>query len=235
MRRNGAPAFDLLFDDGDIAVVSKPAGMPVHRSPGHEGAALCDLLVRRFPSMAGVGSAERPGVVHRLDIDTSGVTVFAKTQRAYLALRRSFEERGKSEKTYLAVVHGAIKPAEGTLRAPIGRKPFDSRRMAVVEDGTGRDAVTHWKTLARKGGLSLVEFRIETGRTHQIRVHAAYLGHPVAGDPLYGEPAKDCAIAVRPARTLLHAVSISFPHPRTGERVEFFALPPPDIVYAHSR
>ncbi|MBR2616501.1 MAG: RluA family pseudouridine synthase, partial [Clostridia bacterium] len=157
--------------------------------------------------MAGVGSAERPGVVHRLDIDTSGVMVFARTQRAYLALRRQFEAHAGVSKTYLAVVHGRPPRDTGTIDVPVGRKRLS--------------AITRWKTLGKRGGLSLVEFRIETGRMHQIRIHAAELGCPVVGDKTYGRCEKDARLRVRPARQLLHAVEISFIHPVSGRRVTF--------------
>ena len=221
----------ILFEDPDILVVDKPAGMFVHPSPGHETGTLTDALLKRCPSMAGVGSAERPGVVHRLDADTSGVMVLAKTQRAYLKLRELFESHRDIRKTYLAVCHGAPSPKEGRLETTIGRKPWDAKRMAVdVPDG--KRAVTEWTVLGRQGPVALVEFRIETGRTHQIRVHAAHLGHPIAGDPLYGDAAKDRRLRTRPARTLLHAVELSFPHPVTGRRLTFAAEPPADILYA---
>lgn len=222
---------DILFEDPDILVVDKPAGMFVHPSPGHETGTLTDALLKRCPSMAGVGSAERPGVVHRLDADTSGVMVLAKTQRAYLKLRELFESHRDIRKTYLAVCHGAPTPKEGRLETTIGRKPWDAKRMAVdVPDG--KRAVTEWTVLGRQGPVALVEFRIETGRTHQIRVHAAHLGHPLAGDPLYGDAAKDRRLRTRPVRTLLHAVELSFPHPVTGQRLTFAAEPPADILYA---
>ena len=222
---------DILFEDPDILVVDKPAGMFVHPSPGHETGTLTDALLKRCPSMAGVGSAVRPGVVHRLDADTSGVMVLAKTQRAYLKLRELFESHRDIRKTYLAVCHGAPTPKEGRLETTIGRKPWDAKRMAVdVPDG--KRAVTEWTVLGRQGPGALVEFRIETGRTHQIRVHAAHLGHPLAGDPLYGDAAKDRRLRTRPVRTLLHAVELSFPHPVTGRRLTFAAEPPADILYA---
>ena len=222
---------DILFEDPDILVVDKPAGMFVHPSPGHETGTLTDALLKRCPSMAGVGSAERPGVVQRLDADTSGVMVLAKTQRAYLKLRELFESHRDIRKTYLAVCHGAPTPKEGRLETTIGRKPWDAKRMAVdVPDG--KRAVTEWTVLGRQGPVALVEFRIETGRTHQIRVHAAHLGHPLAGDPLYGDAAKDRRLRTRPIRTLLHAVELSFPHPVTGRRLTFAAEPPADILYA---
>lgn len=181
--------------------------------------------------MAGVGSDERPGVVHRLDRDTSGVMVFARTQRAYLALRREFENHGRVRKTYLAVLHGAPKPQTGTLNTLVGRKPFDAKRMAVV-DHNGKNAITHWTVLSKHGGLSLVEFIIETGRMHQIRVHAAHLGHPIAGDSLYGDQVRDRRMARPPSRPLLHAVELSLPHPASRRMVTFAAEPPADIIYA---
>lgn len=236
-RKGGAvakPEIGVVYEDADIVVVDKPAGIVVHRAPGYESGTMCDMLLERYPDMAGIGSEERPGVVHRLDKDTSGVMVFARTRKAYLALRKDFEEHGRVRKTYLAVTHGALKPSKGELRTQIGRKPFDAKRMAVVESG-GKSAVTRWETLSRKGALALVEFAIETGRMHQIRVHAAHLGHPIAGDPLYGDAARDANLAPRPARLLLHAVSLSFPHPATGKTVEFSSAPPPDLVYVRSR
>ncbi len=221
----------ILFEDGEILVVAKPAGQYVHPSPGHEAGALTDALVAHRPSMADVGSRERPGVVHRLDAETSGVMVFAKTRRAYLSLRAAFESHEKVEKTYLAVLHGAPKTKTGTLETLIGKKPWDARRMSAdVPDG--RRAVTHWTVLARRGPVSLVEFRIETGRTHQIRVHAAHLGCPIVGDALYGDAARDRRLRVKPARQLLHAVELAFPHPVTGKPLTFAAEPPADIVYS---
>ena len=209
---------DIIYEDGAIVVVDKPAGAIVHRAPGHESGALADALAGRFPGMARVGSAERPGVVHRLDMETSGVMVFAKTQSAYLDLRRQFESHKTVEKTHLAVVHGSPQPASGTLDEPVGR---DRLR-----------AVTHWRTLGRHDGISLVEFKIETGRMHQIRIHAASLGCPVAGDRLYGSAEKDRRMRRRPARLLLHAVELSFLHPATRKRVAFASPPPGDIIYA---
>ena len=226
------PALNILYEDSDVIVVNKPAGMPVHPSPGHETGTLVDALLAHCPSMAGVGSDERPGIVHRLDIDTSGAIVAAKTERAYRALRRAFEEHGRVKKSYLAVLHGAPNPRNGELETLIGRKPWDPRRMAVVERDGDR-AVTRWRTLGRSGSLALVEFAIETGRTHQIRVHAAHLGHPVVGDALYGDASRDRRLSVRPRRHLLHAVSLEFPHPLSGSAVSVMAPPPDDIVFAH--
>lgn len=222
---------DILFEDADIIAVSKPAGMIVHPAPGHTSGTLVNALLAHCPSIAGVGSVERPGIVHRLDRDTSGVMVAAKTVRAYRSLRKMFEAHTDIRKTYLAVLHGAPSPKRGTLDTPIGRKGWDAKRMAVTEHG-GQRAVTHWETLEKHCGLALVEFTIETGRMHQIRVHAAHLGHPVAGDPLYGNPLADRRLAHPPHRTLLHAVRLELPHPVTGRPMTFSAEPPPDIIYA---
>ena len=231
MKRGRGISVETLHADDDIIVVNKPAGVIVHRAPGYPDGTLCDILLKDFPDMTGVGSVERPGVVHRLDRDTSGGMVFARTRRAYLALRRGFETHGHVAKTYLAVLHGAPKTKTGRIENTIGRKPWDSKRMAVdVPDG--KRAVSEWTVLAKKSGISLVEFVIETGRTHQIRVHAADLGCPIVGDELYGDAVKDRRLRVRPARALLHAVMLSFPHPATGKIVEFAAEPPADIVYA---
>ena len=226
-----AIALDILFEDDDILLVDKPAGLIVHPAPGHETGTLVNALLHHCPSLAGVGSVERPGIVHRLDQDTSGVMVVAKTARAYLRLRQMFESHTDIRKTYLAVTHGAPSPRKGTLETLIGRKSWDAKRMAVV-DRNGQRAVTHWEVLQKNGPLALVEFTIETGRMHQIRVHAAHLGHPVVGDRLYGDPVRDRHLAHPPRRTLLHAVALAFPHPITGQPVDCAAEPPPDIVYA---
>lgn len=205
--------------------------MFTHPSPGHEKGTASQLLVAEFPEMARVGSVERPGVVHRLDAGTSGVMLFARTQRAYRKLREDFESHKTIEKKYLAVVHGAPKPPSGVLEAPIGRKPWDPKRMAIGATD-GKYSKTRWQILSRKGGLSLVEFTIETGRMHQIRLVAAHLGSPIVGDGLYGDEAKDKRLRRPPRRLLLHSVSIAFNHPVTGKRMEISALPPSDIVYA---
>lgn len=209
---------EILFEDRDVIIVDKAAGEVVHPAPGYESGTLSDLLKARYPEMAAVGSRERPGVVHRLDRDTSGVMVFARTQRAYLALRRAFEAHRGIEKTYLAVCHGTPRERSGTIDSPVGREHLR--------------AVTHWEVLQRKGGVSLVEFTIETGRKHQVRIHAAELGCPILGDPEHGSRERDSHLRRRPKRTLLHAVRLAFAHPVTGEPLEFLAEPPPDLVYA---
>lgn len=213
-----AVELDIIYEDADIVVVDKPAGAIVHPAPGHETGSLTEELVKRYPDMAEVGSVERPGVVHRLDIGTSGVMVFARNRSAYIALRRQFESHKTVKKTYLAVVHGSPKTKSGTIDTPVGRDRLS--------------AITHWQVLGRHDGVSLVEFRIETGRMHQIRIHAAELGCPILGDATYGDAVKNRRLRNRPGRPLLHAVELSFLHPRTGRRVTFAAPPPQDIVYA---
>ena len=225
------PEIEILFEDADIVVVNKPAGAIVHAAPGHSEISLADALAKKRPSMMEAGSRERPGVVHRLDIETSGIMVFAKTRRAYYALREAFESHTDVVKTYLAVLHGSPKGKRGRLETLIGRKPWDSKRMAV-DVPQGKRAITNWEVLARKGGVSLVEFKIETGRTHQIRVHSQYLGAPIVGDTLYGDKVKDSRLRPRPSRMLLHAVELSFKHPISGKKVTFAAMPPSDIVYS---
>ena len=209
---------NVLFEDADVIVIDKPAGRIVHPAAGYEDGSITEELVNLCPEMAGVGSAERPGVVHRLDQDTSGVMVFAKTQAAYLDLRRQFESHETVEKKYLAILHGAPKERKGTLDGPVGRERLR--------------AITHWEVLAKHGSVALAQFTIETGRMHQIRIHAAELGHPVVGDRTYGDAEKDRRLKVKPKRHLLHAVELSFLHPRTHKRVTFVAPPPGDLVYA---
>ena len=223
---------DVLYEDSDIIIVNKPSGQIVHPAPGHETGSLLDEVLKHCPSMAGVGSRERPGIVHRLDIETSGALVAAKTERAYYMLRKAFESHVNVRKRYLAVLHGVLDPRSGEIETLIGRKPWDPRRMAVVERN-GVRALTRWRTLGRNGSLSIVEFTILTGRPHQIRVHAAHMGHPVVGDALYGNATMDRRLAVRPRRQLLHAAALEFPHPITGRIVSVMAPPPPDIVFAH--
>ena len=202
---------EVVYRDADLIAVVKPAGMATHPSPGHESGTLTDEVKKLFPEIVSVGSAERPGVVHRLDAETSGIMVLARTQAAYLKLREFFERHDRVEKTYLAVTHGAPKPKKGVIDEPID----------------GKRAITRWEVLGRSGDTALVEFKIDTGRTHQIRIHAKRLGHPIIGDRLYG----DVATKRRAKRLLLHAVSLALPHPITGKRMEFTAEVPADIVY----
>lgn len=208
----------IIFEDRDVIVVEKSAGEVVHPAPGYETGTVSDLLKAKHPEIAAVGSAERPGVVHRLDRDTSGVMVFARTQSAYLALRRAFERHDGIEKTYLAVCHGSPHPPQGTIDSPVGR---DRLR-----------AVSHYVCLGKRQGVSMLEFRIDTGRMHQIRIHAAALGCPILGDEIYGDKVRDARLRVRPKRMLLHAVKLGFYHPSSKKWLEFVSNPPPEMIYS---
>ena len=222
---------EIIYEDDDVVVVNKPAGTIVHRAPGRKEESLADYLAAKRPAMRRVGSVERPGVVHRLDIETSGVMVFAKNDFSYRALRGDFESHESIIKTYLAVLHGAPKPSHGRLETLVARKA-DKKRMCVVEEG-GVRAVSEWTVLKRQGPLSLVEFVIKTGRMHQIRLHSAHLGHPIVGDKLYGDKVKDARLKAKPQRHLLHAVELGFLHPRTRKPLLFSAHPPYDMIYVN--
>jgi len=222
----------VLYEDDDLVVLDKPAGLTVHPGAGRSTGTLAHQLLARYPEMAGVGGPGRPGIVHRLDQGTSGALVAARTAAAYARLARAFAAR-EVEKRYLAVVYGTPKPPAGRIEAPIGRHP-DRRREMAVRAG-GRPAVTGYRTLASAAGLSLLEFDLGTGRTHQIRVHARHLGHPLVGDPLYGGARhKQLPKAAQKAmadfsRPALHAWRLAFAHPRDAHRVAFEAPVPHDL------
>ena len=220
----------VIYEDDDIIAVDKPAGLVVHPAPGHFTGTLVNALLHHCPSLAGIGGVARPGIVHRLDQDTSGVMVAAKTQRAMDVLAKEFASHANMEKTYLAVVHGTPIPNEGRIENLIGRSPYDRKKMAIVERN-GKTAVTRWKLLAHdpSKGLSLVRCDIETGRTHQIRVHLASIGTPVAGDAVYGRPRLDKRLADPPKRQLLHAWRLSLKHPVTRAPLTFEAPIPQDF------
>jgi 23S rRNA pseudouridine1911/1915/1917 synthase len=218
----------VLYADDDIIVVDKPVGMAVHASPGWEGATVVGALARAGYQIAPVGAEERQGVVHRLDVGTSGVMVVAKSARAYSALKRDFKDR-KVTKTYHAMVQGRPDPAAGTVDAPIGRDPRHAHRFAVTADG--RPSVTHYETLESHRYASLLQIGLETGRTHQIRVHMSAIRHPCCGDLTYGA---DPTLAARLGlgRQWLHAVRLEFDHPATGRTVDFVSAYPADLAYA---
>ena len=233
---------DVVFEDDDIIVVNKRPGMVVHPAPGHFTGTLVNALLHRCPCLSGIGGAARPGIVHRLDQDTSGLVVVAKTQAAMDALAKAFSDHKSVEKTYLAVCRGRPRLDSGRIETLIGRHPVDRKRMAIVERN-GKRAVTNWRVLsdgdvsaalgrqcAVRRGLSVVECRIETGRTHQIRVHMASLGCPVAGDAVYGKPAMDRRMDPPPARQMLHAWKLRLRHPVTREEISFTAPVPNDIT-----
>lgn len=221
----------IVYEDDDLVVVDKPPGMVVHPAPGHFTGTLVNALLHHCPSLSGIGGVARPGIVHRLDQDTSGLIVVAKTQRAMDALARAFASHDKVEKTYLAVCHGRPRLDSGRIENMIGRHPVDRKRMAVVEKG-GKLAVTNWRVakFMPETNLSLVECRIETGRTHQIRVHMASLGCPVVGDAVYGRRALDKRLGPVPARQMLHAWRLSLAHPADGRRMDFESPPPSDLL-----
>ena len=206
---------EILYQDEDLAVVVKPCGMVVHPAAGNEDGTLVNALLHHLDSLGGIGGELRPGIVHRLDKDTSGLLLVAKNDAAQLALSRQLQDR-QMEKHYRALVDGLMKEPSGRVEAPIARSKKDRKKMAV--DPEGREAVTEWTVLAEGRGVTLLDVHILTGRTHQIRVHMKHLGHPVCGDPIYGSPR-----GAKVPRLMLHAWSLAFTHPRTGERMTFTA------------
>ena len=206
---------DVVYEDQDVVVVNKPVGMVVHPAPGHPDGTLVNALLHHCGgSLSGIGGQLRPGIVHRIDRDTSGLIIAAKNDTAHQALAAQLQDHTLA-RTYEAVVVGNLREDRGTVSAPIGRHHTDRKKMAVTDRG-GKEAVTHWEVLERFPGYTYVRCRLETGRTHQIRVHMAYLGHPLYGDTVYG--AKKPAPGMTGQR--LHATGLRFVHPRTGEVVE---------------
>ena len=204
---------DVVYEDGDVIVVNKPSGLVVHPAPGHPDGTLVNALLHHCgSSLSGVGGALRPGIVHRIDRDTSGLIIAAKNDMAHQSLAAQLADHTLA-RTYECIVTGNLREDSGTVDAPIARDSRDRKRMAVVSGG--RRAVTHWEVIARYPGYTHIRCQLETGRTHQIRVHMAYLGHPILGDTVYG--------AKKPVPGLtgqcLHAVALRFLHPRTGEEV----------------
>ena len=212
---------DIVYQDEDLAVVFKPSGMVVHPAAGNESGTLVNALLARLDNLSGIGGEIRPGIVHRIDKDTSGLLLVAKNDRAHVSLSEQIKAHTVS-RAYKAIVIGGFRQDEGTVEGPIGRHPSDRKRMAVVPGG--REATTHWTVLERLRGATLIEARLTTGRTHQIRVHMASIGHPVLGDPVYGPKRSPYPVA---GGQLLHAYCIGFTHPRTGERMRFEADPEP--------
>lgn len=217
---------DIVYEDGDVIVVNKPVGMVVHPAPGHpDGTLVNALLFHCGDTLSGINGALRPGIVHRIDRDTSGLIIAAKNDRAHLALAAQLQDHSLA-RVYEAVAVGSFREDSGTVDAPIGRHPVDRKRMAV-EPRTGRPAVTHWSVLARYRGFTHVECRLETGRTHQIRVHLASVGHPLLGDTVYGSRKPWPGLAGQ----CLHARRLKFIHPSTGRPVEL-ECPLPDWFQA---
>jgi len=218
----------ILADDDHFVVIDKPVGVAAHPSPGWVGPTVVGALAAAGYRISTSGAGERQGIVHRLDVGTSGVMVVAKTEHAYTLLKQAFRDR-TVEKEYHALVQGLPDPLEGTIDAPIGRHPGHDWRFAVVDEG--RDSVTHYKVLEAFGRASLVEVHLETGRTHQIRVHFSALRHPCAGDLTYGADPR-LAAELGLTRQWLHARKLGFTHPGTGEWVEFTSTYPQDLQYA---
>ena len=215
---------DVVYEDGDIIVINKPQGMVVHPAPGNYSGTLVNaLLFRCRDSLSGIGGVMRPGIVHRIDKDTSGLLVVAKNDFAHTALSEELKYHG-IEREYHALVKGGFGDDSGTIDLPIGRHPIDRKKMAVLKNSeSAREAVTHYEVLARYGNISYLKLMLETGRTHQIRVHMSYTGHPLLGDEVYGQ--SKIPFEKRHASLLsgqaLHAKRLSLTHPRTGERMTF--------------
>ena len=212
---------NIVYEDDDVIVVNKPQGMVVHPAAGNWDSTLVNaLLAHCGDSLSGINGVIRPGIVHRIDKDTSGLLMVAKNDTSHLSLAKQIKDHSFL-RVYNAIVIGHYKQKEGTISLPIGRSPSDRKRMAVIPSGkNARSAVTHYKVIEEMDGLSLVEFILETGRTHQIRVHSSYMGHPILGDPVYS---KSTAQAIKYGSTgqCLHAKKLGFKHPKTGEWLEF--------------
>lgn len=213
-------ALEVIYEDTDIAVINKPAGLTVYPAPGHASHTLVNALLQRFPDLACFGDSPRPGIVHRLDKDTSGLIVIARNEKARLDLVNQFKSRSV-KKAYLVLVRGKLEPERGAIDAPIGRDPSDRKRMAVVT--RGRTARTDYRVLQHYKSCSLAEVHIQTGRTHQIRVHMSAIGHPVVGDKKYGKG------SVLPGRQFLHASYLELRLPGGGQTRSFTCGLPPDL------
>ncbi|MEK7376769.1 MAG: RluA family pseudouridine synthase [Candidatus Margulisiibacteriota bacterium] len=224
---------DVVYEDKDLIVINKPAGMVVHPAQGHRSGTLVNALLGHCKDLSGIGGVERPGIVHRLDKETSGLIVIAKNDNAHSCLSNAFKNR-KIEKKYIALVHGVVKEDKGTISAPIGRSQSDRKKMAVIElknekdvndnakkhrKSKSRSAVTHFTVLKRYKDTTLLELKLETGRTHQIRVHLTHAGHPIVGDQVYGKK-KD-----KEETMFLHSFLLGFHHPVSGGYIEFKKMP----------
>lgn len=213
---------EIVYEDADVLVVNKPKGMVVHPAPGHSHGTLVNGLMHHCTDLSGINGIVRPGIVHRIDKDTSGLLMVAKNDASHTSLVNQLVRKSVTRK-YIALVHGHIPHDKGTIEAPIARDPKERQNMAVVDKG--KHAVTHFRVLERFGDFTLVECRLETGRTHQIRVHMKYIGYPLVGDPKYG-PKKTMDIGGQ----ALHAEVIGFDHPKTGEYMEYSAEMPEEFA-----
>ncbi|MDR1832130.1 MAG: RluA family pseudouridine synthase [Fusobacteriaceae bacterium] len=213
---------DIVYEDGDLAVINKSAGVVVHPAVGNTAGTLVNGVLYHIKDLSGINGVLRPGIVHRLDKDTSGLIIVAKTDRCHVALARMFSEK-KIKKTYIAIAKGIFKEKSGTVTTLIGRDPRNRKRMAVVEKN-GKPAVTHYRVLDESRNRTLLALGLETGRTHQIRVHMKYLNHPLVGDPLYGNGEDEIK------RQMLHAYGLAFSHPVTARPLRFTGAPPADFL-----
>lgn len=223
---------DVVFEDEHLIIVDKPACLVVHPAAGHLDGTLVNALLHHCKGrLSGIGGVQRPGIVHRIDRDTSGLLVVAKTDKAHEGLAKLFATHD-IERCYLAVVAGNPTPPAGTIRTQIGRSPTNRKKMTVLREGKGKHAVTHFRTVERFKDTALVECRLETGRTHQVRVHMAHIGHPLIGDSTYNNRRKAFKFGPNQSyfdRQALHAVSLGFIHPITGEKLGFESRLPDDI------
>ncbi len=222
----------IVFEDEHLLVVDKPAGLVVHPAAGNLDGTLVNALLHHCGgSLSGIGGVARPGIVHRIDKDTSGLLVIAKTDVAHEGLAKQFAAHS-IDRLYLAIVSGIPLASEGTVDAPLARSAANRKKIAIVEGSRGKRAVTHWKRLNLLKGAALVECRLETGRTHQVRVHMASIGHPLVGDPVYGRPGKTHGKLLKELqfhRQALHATELGFTHPATKHRLSFSSPMPPDM------
>jgi 23S rRNA pseudouridine1911/1915/1917 synthase len=211
---------NILYEDDSLIIINKPADLVVHPAAGHESGTLVNALLAHCSNLAGIGGVQRPGIVHRLDKDTTGAIAIAKTDQAHQHLQAQLKAK-TARRQYLGVVYGAPSSNSGTIDQPIGRHPVDRKKMAVVpiEKG-GRSATTHWQIQERLGNYTLIHFQLETGRTHQIRVHSAYMGHPIVGDSVYSTGR---SVGVNLSGQALHAWRLTLQHPQTGELIEVTA------------
>jgi 23S rRNA pseudouridine1911/1915/1917 synthase len=222
-----AMPLEILYEDQVLLIINKPAGLVVHPAPGHAAGTLVNALLAHCPNLPGIGGVQRPGIVHRLDKDTSGAIVIAKTDHAHQHLQAQLKAK-TAQRQYWGIVYGAPQTEHGTIELPIGRHPIDRQKMAVVpETRGGRRAVTHWQVQERLGNYTLIQFRLETGRTHQIRVHSAQMGHPIVGDPVYSTGR---SIGVKLPGQVLHAWRLRVQHPETGEWIEAIAPLPEHFI-----
>lgn len=213
---------DIVYEDEDVIVLNKPRGMVVHPAFGHTSGTVVNALLHHCRDLSGINGVLRPGIVHRIDKDTTGLLMAAKNDRAHASLAEQLKEHTVVRR-YVALAHGNLPHDHGTIEAPIGRDPHDRKMFTVTERG-GKHSVTHFSVLERLGDYTLLELRLETGRTHQIRVHMKYIGHPLAGDPVYGR-----AKSIPLNGQALHAAVLGFEHPRTGERLLFETRLPADL------